>query len=117
MDVDWLDRFVHEEAEQELYRDKRMQSGHPLYQPGARLAPRRKDGGTEWGGARGNNGGREWGAARGYDGEEVGKGDKSTSSRSTDWKADDGWWKADDGWWQAENGWLQADDGWGVGRS
>ena len=54
----------------------------------------------------------EWDAVRGYDAKEVSKGDKSSSSRSTDDKAEDGWWKDDNGWWQDENGWWKADNGW-----
>ena len=41
MENDWLKRFLQEDKERELHREEQMKSGHPLYQPGARFAPRR----------------------------------------------------------------------------
>ena len=34
---------MQEDKEREIRREEMMKSGHPLYQPGARLAPRRAD--------------------------------------------------------------------------
>ena len=43
MEDDWLQRFTHEEEENERHRHKMMKSGHPHYQPGAKFAPRREE--------------------------------------------------------------------------
>ena len=41
MDRDWLKRYMKEDEDRERYREENQKAGHPLYQPGAKYAPRR----------------------------------------------------------------------------
>ena len=42
MDDDLVKRYTQEIEEETLHREEMMKSGHPLYQPGAKFAPRRE---------------------------------------------------------------------------
>ena len=44
MDSDWLKRYMREDEERELFREQMLKSGHPLFQRGAKFAPRRAKG-------------------------------------------------------------------------
>ena len=48
MDRDWLKRYMKEDEDRERDREENQKAGHPLYQPGAKYAPRRaKDDGIK----------------------------------------------------------------------